>query len=60
MFYYFMAEGLHLRYSGICKRGINFLPEKDIVSCSGRNPEDILVSGLFQVWPIDRLDYQPL
>ena len=34
----FMAEGLHPRYSGICKRGINSLPGKDIVSCSGRNP----------------------
>jgi len=27
-----MAEGLHRRYSGICKRGINFLSEKDTVA----------------------------
>ena len=35
--YYFMAEGAHRRKNGICKRGINLLPEKDNMSSSGRN-----------------------
>ena len=35
--YYFMAEGAHRRKNGICKRGINLLPEKDNISSSGRN-----------------------
>ena len=34
---YFMAEGAHRRKNGICKRGINLLPEKDNMSSSGRN-----------------------
>ena len=34
LFYYFMAEGVHRRRKGICKRGINPLPENDIISSS--------------------------
>jgi len=35
--YYFMTEWAHRRKNGICKRGINLLPEKDNMSSSGRN-----------------------
>ena len=35
--YYFIAEGTHRPKNGICKRGINLLPEKDNISSSGRN-----------------------
>ena len=44
-----MAEGAHRRKNGICKRGINLLPEKDNISSSGSS-----ISALISLFRPDR------
>jgi len=35
--HYFMTEGTHRPKNGICKRGINLLPEKDNITSAADN-----------------------